>query len=193
MLDYLLDLDTKLFLFLNSLNNPFFDTVMWHISGTKTWFPLYLLILFLIYRKVGLKTFVIALLTLILLVTISDQTSVHLFKNVFQRLRPCHVSDIKDLVHTVNNKCGGSYGFISSHAANTFAFATFISLFFRQKAYTLFIFVWAAIVSYSRIYLGVHFVADIVCGALWGEFIGILLFKLYTLIISKIQLQKKKN
>jgi undecaprenyl-diphosphatase len=139
MLEFLNQIDRKLFLFLNSMNNPFWDKVMWQVSETVTWLPFYALILFFIFKKLKWKGFV-TLIVLILLVLISDQGSVLLFKNVFQRLRPCHQPQIAALVHIVNGNCGGNYGFVSSHAANTFAFATFIFLFFKDARYIFFIF-----------------------------------------------------
>ncbi len=178
MIEYLQQLDTKWFLFLNGLHNPFWDTVMWHISATITWIPLYLVIIFFTFKKLKKRAFV-SLLFFGLLVLLADQSSVHLFKNVFERLRPCHNPEIKDLVHIVNNKCGGSYGFVSSHAANTFALAVFVLFLFKNRITTVAIILWAAIVSYSRIYLGVHFVFDVVCGALLGSIIGYFTFKLH--------------
>ncbi len=178
MIEFFERIDTQVFLFLNAINNPFWDNVMWMISDTLVWLPLYLLCLFFVFKRFrwkGLITFV----ALILLILIADQGSVHLFKNIFQRLRPCHQPEIADLVHTVNGKCGGKFGFVSSHAANTFAFAMFMSLFFKSMAFTPGIFIWAAMVSYSRIYLGVHYPFDIIGGAFWGMITGYIMFEVH--------------
>jgi len=190
MLEYLTQLDIKWFLSLNGLHNPFWDTIMWYISGTKTWIPLYALILFFVFKKLKWEGF-IALLFFVLLIVLADQSSVKLFKNVFERLRPCHNPEIKHLVHIVNNKCGGQFGFVSSHAANTFALAMFTSLFFRKKWVTISFFAWATLVSYSRIYLGVHFPFDVIGGALLGLLIGVLTYITYSASINYIQ--KRKN
>ena len=185
MLETLLKLDTDLFLFFNSINSPFWDKIMWIISGTKTWIPLYLLVLFFVFKQYKWTGF-ITLLFMVLLVVIADQSSVQLFKNTFQRLRPCHNEAISNLVHIVNNKCGGLYGFVSSHATNTFAFAVFTSLFFSKKYISLLLIFWALVVSYSRIYLGVHYPLDVIGGGILGLTIGILVFKIYLFTFNKV-------
>ncbi len=178
MLEYLKDLDTACFLFLNGLHNPFWDKIMWYISATTTWIPLYVVIIFFVIKKFK-KRAVITLIFFALLVLLADQSSVHLFKNVFERLRPCHNIDIQEFVHTVNGKCGGKYGFVSSHAANTFALAIFLVFLFKKRAVSIFFLLWASVVSYSRIYLGVHYVGDVLGGALLGSAVGLLTFTLH--------------
>ena len=177
MTGFLNDIDTSLFLFLNSLNSPFFDGVMKVISAKLTWIPLYALVLFLLLRKFR-KSWWIYTLAAILLLALTDLASVHLFKNVFERLRPCHEPALEGMVHIVNGKCGGLYGFVSSHAANTFGFATLMALVFRQKIrwFPLMLLLWAAVVSYSRIYLGVHYPGDVIAGAALGALLGWLLW-----------------
>lgn len=178
MMDCLQQLDTKWFLFLNGIHNPFWDTIMWYISSTKIWIPLYIVIVFFTFKKLKRQAFV-SLLFFGLLVLLADQISVHLFKNIFERLRPCHNTDIQHLVHIVNGKCGGKFGFVSSHASNTFALAVFVAYLFKNKSVSIAILLWAAIVSYSRIYLGVHYVFDVVGGALLGSIIGYITIKLH--------------
>lgn len=178
MLDTLIQLDIDLFLWLNSFHSAFCDQVMWAISAKYTWVPLYALVLFFVFRKQkwwGLLT----LLFMILLITAADQISVKVFKFGFERLRPCHNPALEGLVHIVNNKCGGQFGFVSSHAANSFAFAGFTAMFFNRRWYSYSILFWAAVVSYSRIYLGVHYPADIIGGALLGLLIAAVLYVIY--------------
>ena len=126
------------------------------------------------------------LLLSILVVSLADQSSVHLFKNVFQRLRPCHEPALEGLVHLVNNKCGGQYGFISSHAANTFGVAFLALLWIRKRWFTAVMLLWALLVAYSRIYLGVHYPGDVLVGGLWGAGCGALLFVLFRWTLSKL-------
>lgn len=183
------DLDTQLFLFLNSKHNSFFDPVMFWVSNRYFWIPLYLLFFFLAWKQYGKKIWLVALAA-VLLIVLSDQISVHAFKNVFLRYRPCNNLDLCSQVH-VNGGKGGMYGFISSHAANTFALAMFLSLLFRNRIryFTVFVFTWAVFVSYSRIYNGVHYPADVLVGAIVGMGIGIVVYKLFSIAESKIQLE----
>jgi len=185
MIDFLTYWDTQLFIFLNGIHSPFWDNVMWWISGSKSWIPFYLIIIaVIIYQK--RKGAILVLLFIAFLVLLSDQSSVHLFKNVFQRLRPCHTPELQDIVHLVKNKCGGKFGFVSSHASNTFGIATFLAFLFKNKAFGIFIFFWAFIVSYSRIYLGVHFPLDVFCGGLLGFIIGFTVYKAYYLTEKRV-------
>ncbi len=179
MIQYIKDIDTQLFLYLNSQHNSFFDVLMFWVSHKYFWIPLYAFFLFLAYKHFGKKCWLVALAA-ILLIVLSDQLSVHAFKNVFLRYRPCHNLIVQSQVH-LNGGCGGTYGFISSHAANTFALAMFLSLLFKNKIkyFNVSVFIWAAIVSYSRIYNGVHYPADIVVGSILGMGIGIAVFKIY--------------
>jgi undecaprenyl-diphosphatase len=172
-------LDQQLFLFLNSFNSPFWDQVMSIISGVVTWIPLYLAILIAMGYKFKRKFFVLILM-IIIAVTLSDQVSV-LIKNSFQRLRPCHEPSLEGLVHLVKGYCGGKYGFVSSHATNSFMVATFSLLLIRRKWFTYSMIIWALIVGYSRIYLGVHYPGDVFCGSLLGILIGWAVYKLYEL------------
>ncbi len=192
MLEFLDHIDRNLFLFLNGLNSPFWDQVMWWISDRLIWLPLYLIITgWLIYR---FKWKVVIILVMVaLLITLSDQGSVHLFKEVFKRLRPCHEPEISGLVHLVKGHCGGKYGFISSHAANTFAIATFTLLIIRNKYYSIFIIFWATLVSYSRIYLGIHYPGDVLVGALYGFLIGVLIYRLFLFAEKKINIFPKNS
>ena len=183
MIEFLNQLDTDLFLFLNGLHSAFWDKVMFFVSGRIEWIPLYLILAaWVIYKFRWRAIAVIVFVTLLIIA--SDQTSVHLFKELIRRLRPCKNDDIQAFVHLVNNHCGGKYGFVSSHAANTFALATFLSFVFKNKIFSCFIFFWAAVVSYSRIYLGVHYPGDVLGGLLLGIGLGLLFYWLYFRIIS---------
>jgi undecaprenyl-diphosphatase len=183
-------LDQQLLLFLNSHNSPFWDTVMYTISGRVIWAPLYLAILLYLGFTYKRK-FLIIIFFIILAVTLADQFSVQLFKNVFHRLRPCHEPSLMGMVHLVKGECGGLYGFVSSHASNSFNVALLSLMFIKRRWYTISIIIWASVIGYSRIYLGVHYPGDVICGAMLGAFIGWGVYKLYELTDKKILINKE--
>ena len=178
------ELDQQVFLFINSQNSEFWDHVMYAISTKLIWVPLYIAILIALGRKYKKKILVI-LLFIILAVALSDQISVFL-KNSFQRLRPCHVEELQGTVHLVNGYCGGKYGFVSSHAANSFNIALLSLLLMKRRWFSVSMVIWAAVVGYSRIYLGAHYPADVICGSLLGVLTGWAIYRLYVLTDNEI-------
>ena len=172
MLDFLVNIDRSLFFFFNGLHSPMFDVIMFKLTDGRAWTPLYLLVIFFLIKKWGWKS-VIILVLLGIVITIDDRISSGILKPMVARLRPTHNPNIQDLVHTVNGYKGGMYSFVSSHAANAFGVATFLWLITRKKiAWIWVMFIYAIIFSYTRLYLGVHYPADIICGALLGASVG---------------------
>lgn len=163
--------DKKVFLFLNNLGDTPFDQFWIMISGTWIWIPLYIIFLYLLYKNYKLKSLLYILLFIAIGVTISDQVS-GIFKYGVARLRPCHDPSLQDHMRIV--KCGGQFGFYSAHASNTFFLASYLCFLLKDKLkwFPYFLFFWASIVSYSRIYLGVHFPIDILVGATVGTLLG---------------------
>lgn len=179
MLESLLVYERDFFLWLNGCHTLFFDNFFWMYSGKVAWVPLALVILFCLVYKENRKESAFVLLFLILTILLCDQFASHICKPLFARFRPTHHPDFMNEVKTVFGYRGGRYGFISSHAANAFGFATYLSFLLRNKWLALSFFLWALINSYSRIYLGVHFISDIVPGAISGLFFGWICYHLY--------------
>ncbi|MDH6343659.1 undecaprenyl-diphosphatase [Parabacteroides sp. PFB2-12] len=187
MLEKILDYERELFLALNGSNSTFWDHFMWLYSGKIVWLPLAVVIIFLLVYKKDWRESILILIAIALVITLCDQFASHFIKPTFMRLRPTHHPDFMNEVDTVFGYRGGRYGFISSHAANAFGFAMFMTLLFRYRPlFSTTIFIWAFITAYTRIYLGVHFISDIIPGALVGIGFGFLVYAIYSRVRVKI-------
>ncbi|MFR9166095.1 MAG: phosphatase PAP2 family protein [Dysgonomonas sp.] len=174
------------FLWLNNHHSDFWDVFMMIYSGKLLWVPLCAVLLFVIFYKSKWQNAVLFLLCFILLATLCDQISASLVKPFFSRLRPTHHPDFMYHVLIVDDYRGGRYGFISSHACNGFGVTTFIALVFKQRRLTVALIAWALLSCYSRIYLGVHFITDILGGIFLGTLIGFLIYLLFQYCRVKI-------
>ncbi|RXP47066.1 phosphatase PAP2 family protein [Lutibacter sp. HS1-25] len=175
MLDILIQKDIELLIFLNNLGTTQWDGFWLFITNKFSAIPLYLLLLYFSYKYYGFKKTMVVLVFVALLITVTDQTS-NLFKYGFKRLRPCHDDTIAHLVRLVKATCGGRFSYFSAHAANSMAIAIFFGMLFKkQLKYLLPILIfWSLLVSYSRIYIGVHFPLDVLTGIFIGGFYGFL-------------------
>lgn len=190
MIDFLQQLDQQLFFFFNSQHNELWDNFMYLISEKEVWFPFYAALIFGLIYKFRKKSWVMIVAAL-LAVGASDFTTSGIMKPTFERFRPSRDPAIMEQVHIVNEYRGGKYGFASSHAANSLAIATFFFLvWYRKYKWSFLFFVWAVAVSYSRIYLGVHYPGDILVGGLIGVFYGWLFYKAAERIVERYSLKQ---
>ncbi|MCC6600348.1 MAG: phosphatase PAP2 family protein, partial [Crocinitomicaceae bacterium] len=178
-LNTLLNADRQLFLLLNGDYAAWLDLPMWYFSKTIVWIPVFIVLLVLLYKKYPGKSFVFVVLSVAVIITMCDRCSVMLFKNIFMRLRPSHEPSLEGLIHLVREKNGefyrgGLYGFFSSHAANYSGIITFFIIVMRpvNRIVILFLVTWCLLISFSRIYLGVHYPGDVLAGLIFGSSIG---------------------
>lgn len=188
ILDQILQADTQLFVDLNSLGQSQWDQFWIFMTNKESWFPMYgafIIIAFLLLRN--WKRALLSIVVLALLILAVDQSIGELIKPWFSRLRPCYFPDLDGLVRIVKGSCGGKYSFFSAHSSNAFAYAVFITSLLKDKlkGVTLFLMIWAALVAYSRIYVGVHFPLDILIGGLYGALLGYLFYQLYVWVCSR--------
>ncbi len=177
MIEKIVAIDHAVLIYLNNLGSLIFDDFWLSLTKFGHWWPLFLLLLYGVYRQLGGKKTLLLLLCIAFLITFTDQVT-NVFKHGFQRLRPCNNPDINMLIRVV--KTSNSFSFFSGHAANTMAVAVFLFQVFKSKYRFLWLlFLWPMVFAYSRIYLGLHFPLDIVCGFLFGILTGNLMFVFY--------------
>lgn len=187
MIEKLLEYDTELFLFLNNLGSEPWDNLWLVITNKLTFIPLYAILLFLLYKKYGLKSLLVFVVVVALMITFTDQIT-NVFKRGFQRPRPCGEENLMDQMRFIAVRCG-KYGFFSGHSSNSMAAAVFAGLMLRPYyKYLIFILLfWSAVVAYSRIYVGVHYPLDIVCGLTFGAMAGFLFYKLGKYLLKRFR------
>jgi undecaprenyl-diphosphatase len=189
MFDFIIEYDHKLFLWLNNLGNETFDGFWMLMTNKVVNFLIYIIALIYLFKKINVKSLISIILFLCFLILISDQTA-NLFKNFFERLRPCHDDQISSYVRLVKQNCGGLYSFFSAHASNSFALATFFFFVYNkiiQRKIILF-FILALLVSYSRVYIGVHYPLDIISGSFFGFISGFVFFRFWVFSLKRINI-----
>lgn len=192
MIDQIIHWDTDFFIFLNSLGSKAWDPFWMAYTSKFTWIPFYAVLLFLIFKQMSLKVFLTTIVLVALMIVVTDQTS-NLFKSGFHRLRPCHMAELIDRMRLVKPYCGGQYGFFSAHASNTMAVAILIGLILKKRfKYLIYLMVvWAVLMGYSRIYIGVHYPTDVLVGLSIGAITGWLFYKLNCYIIKRFGFNAK--
>ena len=186
MIDFLKEIDASILLFINGLNASFLDEIMWILTNKFTWFPLYLFLFILVYLNSTKKVFLLFVIIGFATVGLADFTASQGLKKNVQRYRPSHHLELKEQLNFYQKKDGevyrgGQYGFVSGHAANSFAIAIFFSLFLKRRFKHIFYYLipWAVLVCYTRLYLGVHYPSDIIGGALLGTVLAVLGFGVF--------------
>ena len=194
MLDFIIEIDTYIFLLLNDFHCAFLDYFMMTFTGKWIWIPMYLMILYVLFNRFGWKKATCYIIGIALTILIADQLCGHLIRPIVERLRPANFANpISNSVHIVDGYRGGPYGFPSCHAANSFALASFTSLLFESRRFTIFIFLWAFINSYTRLYIGVHYPGDLIIGAIIGVLIGYALFYMSKMVAQKVAIYRYKS
>lgn len=170
---------------LNGSESTYLDNIFLMVTKTGTWIPLLLVLLYILFKNRPWREVLLVVMCLAVVILIADRFSSGFCKPFFHRFRPSHEPALEGLVDLVDGRRGGLYGFISSHAANTFAICSFLALYLRRRLVTFVLILWACLSSYSRIYLGLHYPGDILFGALWGLLTGCTVYGLLLFICRR--------
>ncbi len=180
-------MDQVITLFFNGSSSLYLDSLAWNATQMFVWIPFLLVVAYVVFREHDFPRMLFLIGGILFCILLCDQVASTICKPLVARWRPTHNPYLQDAVDIVNGYRGGPYGFFSSHAANTVALAAFLSPIFRRRAITLSLFGWALLNCWTRVYLGVHYVGDIVVGLLFGFAVGTIAQRLYYHYFAKAQ------
>lgn len=188
MLEQLLEYDTKLFVYLNGLGTETWDSFWLAVTNKLTFIPLYAILFFLIFKKLGWKNLLLIMVIIAAMITFTDQTT-NFVKRSVSRFRPCACEEIMDYIRYIAGHCSTNKSFFSGHASNSMAAAVFGGLVLRPyfKHLIFLLLFWSAMVAYSRIYVGVHFPVDITCGMAFGALAGFGFYNLFRVLTKRLR------
>jgi undecaprenyl-diphosphatase len=186
-IEQLIEIDKYLLLALNGSNSLFWDGCMTVYTTTIVWIPLAIVLLYVLIKNNNINTFLLLVVIIALVFVLTDGITSTICKPLFERFRPTRDPELMYIVDVVNGYRCASYGFMSSHAANSFGIATFAMLLIKNRALSVSLAIWALLNCYSRIYLGVHYPGDILGGTVVGILTGVLMYRLYKLMCKKIR------
>ncbi len=194
IIDTLLQLDEQILLAVNGMHNAFGDVFMSDFSGRFIWVAMYVAMFYALVRKFGMQSALIYALGAVLVIVFADQMCASLIRPYVGRLRPSNLDNpLSDFVHIVDGHRGGAFGFPSCHAANTIGAAVYMSLLLRSHRFTSFIFLWAIVTCWSRMYLGVHYLGDLLAGGFIGSIGGFVFYLVINWMVNKYKTSTPDN